>query len=259
MSLLELRMNYSAFVKLREFVKINDISAEIKDFEKKDDVINGTLEVNGTYLIEDLITSNSFSEDIPFNILFSNEDFEVNDIDCIDLDYNVVDGRGIEILFDILLKYEDFSLKSCSNDDSLDLDDECSEDLCCVNNISNESSVKNDNNEERVNQELDNAKEEIDDSIEIPVIVDDLHSYEKIKEIKEKEIDEMIEVNLGELEDNLPTQEVIEEKRSIIKVCYYKDNKDLDSVCIQNNIGIDKIFNDNKKTDFVRYRRVIIK
>ena len=36
MNLLELRMNYSAFIKLRDFVKINDISAEIKDYVKKE-------------------------------------------------------------------------------------------------------------------------------------------------------------------------------------------------------------------------------
>ena len=39
MDILELRMNYSAFIKLRNFVKINDISAEIKEYVKKNDLV----------------------------------------------------------------------------------------------------------------------------------------------------------------------------------------------------------------------------
>lgn len=232
MNLLELRMNYSAFIKLREFVKINDISAEIKDYIKKDDVIIGKLEVNGSYLVEDLISTNTFSEEIPFNIIFTNDDFEIVDIDCIDLDYNVVDGRGIEVLFDILLKYEEFETREVESE-------KCE-------------------SEEIIEDKASNVIEK-DDSIEIPVLVEEETIYENIKEEKELEIDKMIKEELNEVIDNLPTEVEKEERKSTIKVCYYKESSDLDSVCFQNNVGIDKIFNDNKKTDFEKYRRVIIK
>ena len=45
MDILELRMNYNAFIKIRNFVKINDISAEIKEYVKKNDIVNGKLDV----------------------------------------------------------------------------------------------------------------------------------------------------------------------------------------------------------------------
>lgn len=242
MNLLELRMNYSAFVKLRDFVKINDISAEIKDYLKKEDIVVGKLEVNGTYLVEDLVTSSSFSEEIPFNIIFSTNDFEILDIDCVELDYNVVDGRGIEVLFDILLKYEQ--------------DDEIDE----TRNF--EEVINKENNEEKI-------IDEEHDVIEIPVLINENQNFEEIsetiKENKEKEIDSLIEEELNEVIDNHPTieekqiEQIVNEKRSIIKICYYKKSSDLDSVCLQNNVGIDKVFNDNKKTDFEKYRRVILK
>ena len=76
MDVLELRMNYSAFIKLRNFVKINDISAEIKDYNKNEDVINGKLDVCGNYLEEDLVKSNNFNEEIPFSIIFKHENYE---------------------------------------------------------------------------------------------------------------------------------------------------------------------------------------
>ena len=109
MDILELRMNYSAFIKLRNFVKINDISAEIKEYVKKNDVVNGKLDVCGNYLEDDLVKSHNFNEEIPFSIIFASGDFEVVDIDCINLDYQTIDGRGIEVMFDVLIKYEDYS------------------------------------------------------------------------------------------------------------------------------------------------------
>lgn len=220
MDILELRMNYSAFIKLRNFVKINDISAEIKEYVKKSDVVNGKLDVCGNYLEDDLVTSNNFNEEIPFSIIFSNESFEVVDIDCVNLDYEIVDGRGIEVMFDVLIKYEDYK-------------DEVME-------------------EENV--------------IEVPVIVEEEPSklYEQIKEEKEAIIDLEIEKKLNLSIDNLPTEDELNvkdniEKKRVIKVCYYQDNKELDDLCVNNNIGIDKVFNDNKNTDFIKYKRVIIK
>lgn len=222
MDILELRMNYSAFIKLRNFVKINDISAEIKEYKKNEDVVVGKLDVCGNYLEDDLLKSSNFNEEIPFSIIFTNDDFEIIDIDCVNLDYQTVDGRGIEVMFDVLIKYEEY------NEDDVDIEN--------------------------------NDKENI---IEIPVIIDEDKTicYEEIKELKEEEFDKRLEESLDLSSDHAPTNELVEEKekRRTIKVCYYQDSKELDNVCNVHNVGIDKIFNDNKNTDFVKYKRVIIK
>ena len=150
----------------------------------------------------------------------------MNREDFINLDYQTIDGRGIEVMFDVLIKYEDYS-----------------------------EDTKDENIED-------------DKVIEVPVIVDeDQLKYEEIKEEKELEIDQKIIEQLELTCDNNPTEETIiknekentKEKRKVIKVKYFNDNKELDNVCTDLNIGIDKIFNDNKNTDFVKYKRVIIK
>ena len=232
MEYLELRMNYSSFIKLRNFVKINDISAEIKEFNKKNDVVHGKLDVTGSYLVEDLVNTSTFNEEVPFSIIFSNNDFEIVDIDCINLEYQTVDGRGIEVYFDVLVKYEDYA-------------------------------------NEKTNEDV----------VEIPVVINDepkkLEEFEEIKQNEEDRIDKIIIEQLQICDDNMPTEETIideeniettqndvtlqNEKRRKIKICYYKDSSELDKVCSDQNVGIDKIFNDNKNTDFVKYRRVIIK
>lgn len=225
MDILELRMNYTAFIKLRNFVKINDISAEIKEYKKKDDVVTGKLDVTGTYLSEDLIKSNKFFEEIPFNIIFSNSDYEILDIDCVNLDYQTIDGRGIEVMFDVHIKYET---------------QEKEEQIIEVPVLTKEDPVK------------------VEEITEV--------EYEEIKNERENEIDQLITEELSQVADNMPsdfeeTNEILEktERMKTIKVCYYNDSSELDKVCDEQKVAIDKIFNDNKNTDFVKYRRVIIK
>lgn len=225
MDILELRMNYTAFIKLRNFVKINDISAEIKEYKKKDDVVTGKLDVTGTYLSEDLIKSNKFFEEIPFNIIFSNSDYEILDIDCVNLDYQTIDGRGIEVMFDVHIKYET---------------QEKEEQIIEVPVLTKEDPVK------------------VEEITEV--------EYEEIKNERENEIDQLITEELSQVADNIPsdleeTNEILEktERMKTIKICYYNDSSELDKVCDEQKVAIDKIFNDNKNTDFVKYRRVIIK
>lgn len=225
MDILELRMNYTAFIKLRNFIKINDISAEIKEYKKKDDVVTGKLDVTGTYLSEDLIKSNKFFEEIPFNIIFSNSDYEILDIDCVNLDYQTIDGRGIEVMFDVHIKYE---------------------------------------TQEKEEQIIEVPVLTKEDPVKVEEITEE--EYEEIKNERENEIDQLITEELSQVVDNIPsdfeeTNEILEktERMKTIKVCYYNDSSELDKVCDEQKVAIDKIFNDNKNTDFVKYRRVIIK
>lgn len=227
MDILELRMNYTAFIKLRNFVKINDISAEIKEYVKNEDVVTGKLDVTGSYLVDDLVKSNKFFEEIPFNIIFSNNDFEIIDIDCVNLDYEIVDGRGIEVMFDVHITYENVKI----NEDVIEIPVLVDDEEVCESNNENKELV-----------------------------------YEEIKDEHENNIDKLIEEELDIVPDNVPQtleevkHETLKNDRvKTIKVCYYNDSSDLDKVCDEQKIGIDKIFNDNKNTDFVKYRRVIIK
>ena len=103
---MELRMNFVSLIKLKDAVKINDINCEIIDYQINDNEIDGILSVNGKYQKDDLENTHSFSEEVPFNIVFLENNFEVEDLDCMDLNYDLIEGRGLELSFDVKVEYD---------------------------------------------------------------------------------------------------------------------------------------------------------
>lgn len=256
MNILELRMNYTAFIKLRDFVKITDISAEIKEYIKNNDVLEGKLDVNGTFLKEDLEKSGKFNQEIPFVIVFNDSNYDVLDLDCVNLDYHIVDGRGVEIEFDVKVRYEDLNEEETneSKDEENIIEipvvvEEPIEEI--IENVDDETFERAPMVDNKIEETINNEKniEEVE--------------IEKIKEEKTNEIDELIASKLSFVDNNLPPEvdlsSSIPEARSSIKVCYYKDDNDLERVCLKKDVGIDKVFKDNKNTEFNKYRRIIIK
>lgn len=244
---MEIKMNFNSFIKLKDFVKINDIMAEIDEYYIKDDQIQGKLSVRGKYFKDDLEKEYHFDTDIPFNIIF-NEKYEIEDIDCTNFDYHMIEGRGLELDFDILVNYQE---NSESN-----------------NNEHNENNENNENNEliEMIPFEMDeeiltsDVELENEDLREIELENEDL---EHIKEDETKKVDELLTETLENNVENLPTEEKmilrnIPNRYSVIKICYYKNEEELEEICNDNNISMNKMFKDNRKNEFSKYRRIII-
>lgn len=244
---MELRVNFNSFVKIKDVTKINDICGEILDYQLLTDKISGKLGVNGKYYKSDLEKEYSFTEEIPFDILFTSPNFELIDVDCIDLNYDLIDGRGLDVNFDIRVEYnelineEEFSERKLSPGD----DEE---------NETNE--LDSGDTKEESSNELDLGERELN----IDEIVD-----KEIEEVKEEITDNVSNKLINALnvkDNNLPTEEVtelFEEERTVIKVCYYNSDKELESLCNKNDISLDKVFKDNKNNDIEKYQRVIIK
>ena len=102
---MDLKMNYNSFIKLKDFFKVLNISAEIDEYNVKNDTLEGVLHIKGKYLRRDNVSEEYFLEKIPFSIVINDQDFEVEDINCIDFEYIGVEGRGVDVSFDILVKY----------------------------------------------------------------------------------------------------------------------------------------------------------
>ena len=47
-----------------------------------------------------------FLEKIPFSIFINNKEFEINDIYCVDIEHVGIEGRGIDVSFDIFVNYD---------------------------------------------------------------------------------------------------------------------------------------------------------
>ena len=122
---MELKMNFNSFIKLKDFFDLIDVSAEVDEFNELDNLIEGKLNIKGKYLKRDNITTEYFSEYIPFSIVISNENYEVEDILCIDVEHVNVESRGFDVSFDILVKYNIFEEETrVDENNSLTLDEE---------------------------------------------------------------------------------------------------------------------------------------
>lgn len=218
-------MNHNAFIKLKDFFKILDISAEIAGYEEVEDRVEGTLCIKGKYLHRDNVSDDFFLENIPFSILINNENIEVEDVNCIDFEYLAIDGRGIDVTFDILVKYDLY------------------EEVPVVTTSRDEMVLK---------------KDDIND-VEVETEEND---FEKIKEVETKRIDQLLKSTLNYKDDNLPTNEIVirglKEEKSQLKVYYYQTEAELAKVCDQHNLAINKVFSNNQKYDFNKYHRVIV-
>lgn len=208
---MELKMNYNSFIKLKDFLKLINISAEINDYNIENEVIEGTLSIKGKYLKRDNLTDEYFDQNIPFNIAMNDANFEIEDIYCINLEYICIESRGVDVSFDIFVDYE-----------SLD--------------IRNDEDLKNQN--------------------------DEILDIESLKSIETQRIDSLLENTLVYKEDNLPTEEIIirglKDESSKLKVCYYKDDKELENICKNNSLSFDELCKNNKKFNFNNLKRVII-
>ncbi len=229
---MNLMMNFNNFVKLKDFFKLTDIGAEVVDYSVVDNNLEGVLFVQGKYVLKEKMIEESFNKRIPFSIMFTSNDIEVDDILCESLDTVEIDGRGIDINFDIKVDYEII-------------------DEIPVKTFENVEEVVNLND---VNDTEENIVELVDSQ--------DFLNIEEIKEAETKRMDELLKSTLVYKDDNLPTQEAVarclKESKSKIKVCYYQTEKELERVSTQNNISLNQLYEENKENDINKYRRVII-
>lgn len=304
--IMELRMNFSSFIKLKDAVRMNDLSGEVLEYSIHNDETLGKLGVNGSYSKSDLANNYTFSEEIPFTVMFANSNYEIDDVDCVNLEYDFIEGRGIEIQFDIKIEYTSFddereenNTPEESNDvtkgadeieefENIDFMGERQEFLEDVKEV--DSKVVETPNEEvespksldartdeLVKPEVQNRElEEIKtDEKEIPEIIAtnieeledfEVESLDQLEEVKDKiteNIDKKLFNSLSYKDDNLPSEKsvvsIIKDKRTNIKVCYYQSDRELEELCKDYNLSIDKVYKENRQNQLDKYRRIILK
>ncbi len=248
------KKNYKENIKIKDLAYLNELGAEIVEFYPKNDQLIGKLYVTGNYHSTKSDIDKLISQDIPFTIVFDNSDFLVEDIDCTSFDYNLVEGLGVEINYEITVDYTE-------------------EERIEVDNIDDDINQKQDDNQ-RFEEENSNIIEkeivskEADD--EIPKVINEdetvkevITDSELIKEEITNSVDQKLSSKLESSTDNLPqNEEVIRnliDEKSIIKVIYYQNDRDLNQIAIDNKCSLDNLFRTNKQNDFSTHKRVIIK
>lgn len=243
---MEIRMNFNDFIKIKSILKIIDLSGEVIDYQIDKNEIKGLMGINGKYAKESLDETYTFNEEIPFNFIFKDNVKSVDDVDCVNLEYEVVDSRGIELSFDIRLDYELEGLVEERSETQVEP------------GVSEESKeVIAETSEEVTPPEVvTSLGERVEDEIEKP------QEVETAKEEITKLIDKKLATTLSSKEDNLPQEESvfegIEERKSTLRVCYFKTDAELEKVCKDNNVSINQVFKENQDLNINETRRVII-
>lgn len=243
---MEIRMNFNDFIKIKSILKIIDLSGEVIDYQIDKNEIKGIMGINGKYAKESLDETYNFNEEIPFNFIFKDNVKSVDDVDCVNLEYEVVDSRGIELSFDIRLDYELEGLVEERSETQVEP------------GVSEESKEVIAETPEEVTppEVVTSLGERVKDEIEAP------QEVETAKEEITKLIDKKLATTLSSKEDNLPQEESvfggIEERKSTLRVCYFKTDAELEKVCKDNNVSINQVFKENQDLNINETRRVII-
>ena len=243
---MEIRMNFNDFIKIKSILKIIDLSGEVIDYQIDKNEIKGIMGINGKYAKESLDETYNFNEEIPFNFIFKDNVKSVDDVDCVNLEYEVVDSRGIELSFDIRLDYELEGLVEERSETQVEP------------GVSEQSKEVIAETPEEVTppEVVTSLGERVEDEIETP------HEVETAKEEITKLIDKKLATTLSSKEDNLPQEESvfggIEERKSTLRVCYFKTDAELEKVCKDNNVSINQVFKENQDLNINETRRVII-
>lgn len=243
---MEIRMNFNDFIKIKSILKIIDLSGEVIDYQIDKNEIKGIMGINGKYAKESLEETYTFNEEIPFNFIFKDNVKSVDDVDCVNLEYEVVDSRGIELSFDIRLDYELEGLVEERSETQVEP------------GVSEESKEVIAETPEEVTppEVVTSLGERVEDEIEAP------QEVETAKEEITKLIDKKLATTLSSKEDNLPQEESvfggIEERKSTLRVCYFKTDAELEKVCKDNNVSINQVFKENQDLNINETRRVII-
>lgn len=243
---MEIRMNFNDFIKIKSILKIIDLSGEVIDYQIDKNEIKGIMGINGKYAKESLDETYNFNEEIPFNFIFKDNVKSVDDVDCVNLEYEVVDSRGIELSFDIRLDYELEGLVEERSETQVEP------------GVSEESKEVIAETPEEVTppEVVTSLGERVEDEIEAP------QEVETAKEEITKLIDKKLATTLSSKEDNLPQEESvfggIEERKSTLRVCYFKTDAELEKVCKDNNVSINQVFKENQDLNINETRRVII-
>lgn len=243
---MEIRMNFNDFIKIKSILKIIDLSGEVIDYQIDKNEIKGIMGINGKYAKESLDETYNFNEEIPFNFIFKDNVKSVDDVDCVNLEYEVIDSRGIELSFDIRLDYELEGLVEERSETQVEP------------GVSEESKEVIAETPEEVTppEVVTSLGERVEDEKETP------HEVETAKEEITKLIDKKLATTLSSKEDNLPQEESvfggIEERKSTLRVCYFKTDAELEKVCKDNNVSINQVFKENQDLNINETRRVII-
>lgn len=94
---------FKEIIKIKDIAYLNELGAEIVEYCPKENTLLGKLYLTGAYHSSKTDEVKLIAEDINFTITLDNSDFYINDIECINFEYQVLEGVGLEFKYEIEL------------------------------------------------------------------------------------------------------------------------------------------------------------
>lgn len=109
-----LNKTFKQLIKIKDLAYLNDLGCEVIEYYPNKQYLNGRVYVTGAYHSSKNNEVKLISEDLEFMFDLGNEDFYIEDIECISFDYSVLETEGINLTYEIKLEVsieEDIDLR----------------------------------------------------------------------------------------------------------------------------------------------------
>lgn len=268
---MEIKIYCDAKVNIDKFNSAVFVKCEVDSYRKEGETLSGEIIIEGEYYKDSFDEKYPFSEKVPFSIVFKTPNYNIEDIVIEDFNFQEIVNLGIETNFNIIIRYEIFEEDEIKIDDVEILDNDYDELVTFRDD-------EEDDEQEEV-KEIEIIEEEQEDiKAESPIDETDLTK----EQISEK-YDNLLKNVLDSRTDNFfepPKEEksnvrIIEEESDVsdplsffnnmnedyytYRVRYINKESDLDALSKKERISIEKIYQDNKHSNFLEKRRIIIK
>ncbi|XMB87394.1 hypothetical protein RJG79_06230 [Mycoplasmatota bacterium WC44] len=262
-------INCETTVDLLRVSNVYNLNYKIDDY-KVGDTLDGKIILYGKYVKDNLEEILDYEEEVDFTVDFDEKKYKVSSIECDNLQYDVVFGRGINATYDVVIDYEEpdqeielikdmideetdgILEEALKNRDDSFLDVE-------INDIERDVEILEEFIEEEVVEEEVVEEEVVEQELAEEVLLEDVEvnkqpvtksileaSRKQFKEEDEKESVEKIEINKINIRDNdehfLGN---LEETYSTYKVIFNVNEKNVEELARKYNKSVEEIYKDN--------------
>ncbi len=242
---MELRICCDASVKLDKLTNVNHVDCQIGDYELTGDTLNGNIEIRGEYIKDNLEDVYPFSEIVPFTLVFKDKNYHIENIAVQDFSCQEIINQGIECNFNILVEY---SPKAVAEKKEETAAEDFVETLTPAEITAGELDIAEDFDDEtakeEINQKYDALLKEVLESRD-----DNFFAEEKKVTVRGDEKKEECKSALGNIKNSYASY----------RVYYTGKESDIEDICRREKVSLDKVYNDNRETDFLNKKRIIIK
>lgn len=249
---MELSICCDAAVKLENMRNVNEVQCVVNDYKITGDALEGNIRIFGSYIKDDVENVYDFVELVPFTIVFKDKNFRVDNIEVRDFECQEIVNQGIECSFTIHVEYsplaEEVPVEIVEQEEEVILDEE----------QVTEETLEEASEEEEIELLDDAIKNEINQKYN--ELLNEILEARAEENFYESEAKKAITIHSGESRDDCRGfLKNLKSDYKSIKVYYTSRESDIEQICKNEHVSVDKVFRDNKGLDFAGKRRIIIK